>query len=395
MGTHFYRTFYKQDILNQTMTSKFLSNVLKNNLHGSQMFESLYKSTDGSIPTLLRKLNPVFRSHVNTYSCETNDNVVKGSILKFLCSQDSSDDVTMIDMTYGDGNHTRLILENIGNVKVICLDRDKESFEKAKTLAANDPRLVPVYGKFSDLPNILKNMNNNFNSIDGIIMDVGISDSQANSTRGFKPDSNSLLDMRMSQEGITGYQVLSAIDEVSLAKILKTYGEEKRSRQIARAIIETRYTFKKLERTRDLNELVASVVGTEVRVDPRKHGSEHVAQKVYNGLRRFVNNELNELNYAMIIAEKYLKPEGLLLTKCNSIVEDKIVKRHLTGNVIEHCANDLALKFVNHNLTVNPLDMSSLTSSPWTILDKIIPSDSDLKLRVAMKKESNKANVSQ
>ncbi|KAI5747305.1 hypothetical protein M8J77_013272 [Diaphorina citri] len=308
---------------------------------------------------------------------------------------DSSDDVTMIDMTYGDGNHTRLILENIGNVKVICLDRDKESFEKAKTLAANDPRLVPVYGKFSDLPNILKNMNNNFNSIDGIIMDVGISDSQANSTRGFKPDSNSLLDMRMSQEGITGYQVLSAIDEVSLAKILKTYGEEKRSRQIARAIIETRYTFKKLERTRDLNELVASVVGTEVRVDPRKHGSEHVAQKVYNGLRRFVNNELNELNYAMIIAEKYLKPEGLLLTKCNSIVEDKIVKRHLTGNVIEHCANDLALKFVNHNLTVNPLDMSSLTTSPWTILDKIIPSDSDLKLRVAMKKESNKANVSQ
>ncbi|KAL1461097.1 hypothetical protein WDU94_013028 [Cyamophila willieti] len=328
------------------------------------------------------------KTHANQFAQVANNDVLKDYIVNFLCTRDQSDnknEITLIDFTFGDGNSTKAILENLEKVKIICLDRDAEAFEKAKKLAERDPRVIPVHGKFSDLPNVLKSMNYLFNSIDGIIIDVGISNTQMSSKRGFTPEVDSVLDMRMDSTGITGYQVLNAIDEVSLARVLKTYGEEKRAKKIARAIIETRYTFKKLEKTEDLNELVAVVVGTNVRIDPYRQTREHIAQKVYNGLRRFVNNELNELNYAMVIAEKYLKPHGIVVTQCHSIVEDKIVKRHLTGNVIENCANDLALKFINHNLSVDTEEMIDLTASPWSMLEKSIASDSNVKLRVAMK----------
>lgn len=345
------------------------------------------KSVQKPSEVLFSSLNPIFRKHVRNSTSKTDRNDMKDSILNFICSKDPTDDVmSIIDMTYGDGLHTKLILENIGNVQVICLDRDKESFGKAQKLSESDSRVVPFHGKFSDLPKFLKNKDFKFDSIDAILLDVGISDSQVASARGFTPNSNAALDMRMDQQGITASQVLSGIEEISLAKVLKVYGEEKFSKKLASSIIETRYTFRKLERTNDLNDLVSAVIGQSVRIDSRTNKTEHVAQKVYNGLRRFVNNELNELNYAMIMAEKYLKPNGVVVTQCHSIVEDKIVKRHLTGNVIENCANDLALKFVNHNLTVNTKDLAHLTYSPWSLLNKTISRNSDRKLRVAMKK---------
>lgn len=377
-----WKPFYKYAFLSKKQKLQFIS-TLKNNFHHLVQAKSIDKSKYNCFFKLKKS---EVKKDVRTITSHTHTDAVN-SLLNYLCTRDQSDAaVTIIDMTYGDGYHTKLILENIENVKLLCLDRDKESFKKAQTLGASDPRIIPVHGKFSDLPLVLSSMEYKFNSIDAIILDVGVSDSQTNSARGFTPNSNAILDMRMDEEGIAAHQVLSAIEEVSLAKVLKIYGEEKHSKQIARSIIETRYTLRKLERTCDLNELIAPVLGADVRIDAHRNTSEHVAQKVYNGLRRFVNNELNELNYAMIIAEKYLKQHGIVVTKCNSIVEDKIVKRHLTGNVVENCANDLSLKFVNHNLTMNTKDLSHLTYSPWSILSKNIASDSDLKLRVAMKK---------
>uniref|UniRef100_A0A8D8XZY1 Probable methyltransferase-like protein 15 homolog n=1 Tax=Cacopsylla melanoneura TaxID=428564 RepID=A0A8D8XZY1_9HEMI len=377
------KTYFSQNILRYN----YAFNIQSNHFHNITSVKIPKKCIGGSysIKCNLLTPHPIFKSHVNQFAQVANSNVLKNNIVNFLCTRDHKDEMTIIDFTFGDGNSTKDILENLEKVKVICLDRDAEAFEKAKELSEKDSRVIPVHGKFSDLPNVLKSMNYTFNSIDGILIDVGISNTQMGSKRGFTPEVNSILDMRLDSTGITGYQVLSAIDEVSLARVLKTYGEEKRAKKIARAIIETRYTFKKLEKTADLNDLVAAVVGTYVRVDAHRNTREHVAQKVYNGLRRFVNNELNELNYAMVIAEKYLKPHGIVVTQCHSIVEDKIVKRHLTGNVIENCANDLALKFINHNLTVDSEEMKDLTCSPWSMLEKSIATDSHVKLRVAMK----------
>lgn len=313
--------------------------------------------------------------------------IVNENLLSSFCNQKSDGQLkTLVDLTFGDGKHTKFLLENIGPVNIICLDRDPESYENARALSEKDKRVIPARGKFSDLPKILADLNYKFNSIDGMMLDCGISEGQAKSIRGFSIDSNSVLDMRMDMDGITAYDVLYSIDEYNLGKILKVYGEEKYSKKIARALIETRYTFKKVKTTSDLNELVSAVIGTDVRHDFQREEAQPVAQKVLNGLRRFVNNELNEINYAMIFAEKYLKPSGILVTSCNSIVEDKIIKRHLTGNVVENCANDMSLRFVSHNLTLDSEEMSHFTFSPWTMLTKVIPKNTDLKLRVAKKK---------
>lgn len=382
MNAHFMtKKLFKAILHDQSV--EFLKFIPKSNLHNLCLISSTHKPIGSSCPSSNCKFSQQDR-HVNS---KTDGNDMQNCLLNFICSKNSSDDMlTVIDMTYGDGHHTNLILENIENVKVICLDRDKASFEKAQRLSETNSRVVPIHGKFSELPKVLKSMNYKFNSIDAILLDVGISDTQVSSSRGFTPNSNTALDMRMDQYGISASQVLAGIEEISLARVLKVYGEEKFSKKLACSIIETRYTFRKLERTVDLNDLVSAVIGQDFRVDSRTGRTEHVAQKVYNGLRRFVNNELNELNYAMIIAEKYLKPNGLVVTQCHSIVEDRIVKRHLTGNVVENSANDLALKFVNHNLSHSTKDLTHLTYSPWNLLSKTIARDSDKKLRVAMKK---------
>lgn len=193
----------------------------------------------------------------------------------------------------------------------------------------------------------------------------------------------------------TAADVLSKATEEDLYKIIKYYGEEKQAKKIARAIVDARYLFKKLTTTQELADLVESVSSAEYKLDKLQRRS-HVATKTFQALRIFVNNELNEINYGLILAHRYLKIGGRIVTITFHSLEDTIVKRQLLGNVIEHSANPLPLKYTNVSLSINNDIVKAVMDSNWKMLHKHVivpkfeevdenPRSRSAKLRAAVK----------
>lgn len=308
---------------------------------------------------------------------------------------------TFIDMTFGAGGHSQRILESAPDIKLFVLDRDPVSYSIARRLADKYPgQIEPLLGRFSELPALLTSHGIRRNSIDGIFFDFGCSSMQFDvAQRGFSVSKDGPLDMRMDgdrfPEEPTAADVLAEVGEDDLVKILKVYGEEKQAKKIARAVIEARYTFKKLQTTSELGDLVASVCVDEERLDKLQRHA-HSATKTFQALRIFVNNEVNELNYGMLIAETYLKVGGKLVTITFHSLEDRIVKRHLLGNVIDNAINPLPLKYTNASLWYDRNEVDSLLHSNWRLVHKhvltpgleeisINPRSRSAKLRAATK----------
>lgn len=281
----------------------------------------------------------------------------------------------IIDMTFGAGGHTKKILDSSDSVNVIALDRDPVAHQFAKQLSEKYPnRLFPILGRFSELPTLLTQLKVKQNSVDGILFDFGCSSMQFDEAeRGFSISKDGPLDMRMDKdrcpEQPTVADILAKIEEYDLARIIKVYGDEKQAKKIARAVIDARYTVKRLETTRELADLVYASCGGEIRVDKLERPS-HVATKTFQALRIFANNELNEINYGMILAEKYLKIGGRLITITFHSLEDTIVKRHLMGNILDDVANPVALKYTSHMLCHDRLDVDTLMETNWHQLHK-------------------------
>lgn len=290
---------------------------------------------------------------------------------------------TILDMTFGAGGHSKKILESVPSIKLLALDRDPIAYNYASKLAEEYPsQVVPLLGKFSDLPNLLKQNSIREKSIDGILFDFGCSSMQFDcADRGFSVAKNGPLDMRMDQdsETPTAAEVLAMASEEDLYKIIKIYGEEKQARKIARAVVESRYLFKKLSTTEELAGLVEAVVSSDIRLDKLQRKA-HVATKTFQALRIFVNNELNEINYGMIIAQHFLKLGGRLVAITFHSLEDTIVKRHILGNVIENCVNPLPLKYSSHTLNIENEVVEKLMESNWMSLSKhvVVPTEEEV-----------------
>lgn len=286
-----------------------------------------------------------------------------------------SENRLILDMTFGAGGHTRKILEASPNIKVIALDRDPVAHKMAQELSEEYPqRLIPILGRFSELPTLLTQVNIKQNSVDGILFDFGCSSMQFDEgERGFSLRKNGPLDMRMDKdrcpEQPTAADVLAKIEEHDLARIIKVYGDEKFAKSIARAVIDLRYSVKKLETTKELADLVYACCGGEVRVD-RLDRPSHVATKTFQALRIFVNNEINEINYGMILAAKYLKIGGRLVTITFHSLEDTVVKRHLMGNILDDVANPVALKYASYMMCHDKAQIEALITSNWQQLHK-------------------------
>lgn len=285
------------------------------------------------------------------------------------------DNQLIIDMTFGAGGHTKKILDSSDTVRVIALDRDPVAHKFAQELSEKYPnRLIPILGRFSELPTLLTQLNIRQNSIDGILFDFGCSSMQFDEAdRGFSINKNGPLDMRMDRDRFpdqpTAADVLAKIDEYELSRIIKVYGEDKQAKKIARAIIDARYAIKKLETTKELADLVYACTGGEIRVDKLNRPS-HVATKTFQALRIFVNNELNEINYGMVLADRYLKIGGRIITITFHSLEDTIVKRHLMGNILDDVANPVSLKFTSHLLCHDRAQIDSLMDTNWQQLHK-------------------------
>lgn len=223
-----------------------------------------------------------------------------------------------LDLTFGAGGHTRKLLNSASNITVYTLDRDPLAYELAIQLASKTlyGQVTPLLGKFSDLPELLP-VSEVHNFFDGILIDCGCSSMQYDTReRGFSLSKNGPLDMRMDQNRLenqpSAKDILANIDEDSLCRILKVYGEEKQAKKIARAIIEARYLFKSLQTTHELAQLIESTCGLSARTDKLQRPS-HVATKTFQALRILVNDELNELDFAVRFAHRALKIGGKLV----------------------------------------------------------------------------------
>ncbi|EFN87738.1 Putative S-adenosyl-L-methionine-dependent methyltransferase CG14683 [Harpegnathos saltator] len=282
---------------------------------------------------------------------------------------------TYIDMTFGAGGHATKLLEHSPDIKIFALDRDSVAHEYAQKLSQKYPgQVIPLLGKFSELPQLLKQHNIGRNSIDGFLFDFGCSSMQFDiGIRGFSLSKDGPLDMRMDGFRCSGQptaaDVLERATEEDLARIIKFYGQEKRAKKIARAIIEARYMFRKLETTRELAELIESTLSDEIRKDNLGRFS-HNATKTFQALRIFVNNELNEINYAMLLARIYLKVTGRLITISFHSLEDTIVKRHISGNITDNVANTISLKYANPGKIFDANELEMLTQTPWKMMHK-------------------------
>ncbi|XP_053696617.1 probable methyltransferase-like protein 15 homolog [Sabethes cyaneus] len=304
--------------------------------------------------------------------------VMARETIQFLKPQNGE---LFIDMTFGAGGHTRAILEAAPEAKVVALDRDPVAYRMAQNLAAEHPgQIFPILGKFSELPGQLDELEIKQRSVDGMIFDFGASSMQFDEgSRGFSISKNGPLDMRMDKDRYpdepSAADVLAVINQIDLARILKVYGEEKHAKQIARAIVETRHAVKKIQTTKELADLVQLCCGSEKRMDKLQRVS-HPATKTFQALRIFVNNELNEINYAMLLAKHYLKINGKMITITFHSLEDTIVKRHVMGNIMGDMANKLPLRYNSHTICHEQEVMESVMRSPWHQLTKpvVLPS---------------------
>jgi len=228
-----------------------------------------------------------------------------------------------LDGTFGAGGYTRAILE-AADCHVTALDRDPNAIRDGQALVAEfQARLRLIEARFGDLCNGIGEIEGE--EFLGVVFDIGVSSMQLDEAeRGFSFQSDGPLDMRMSacaDDGIpTAADLVNTLPEKKLADLIYLFGEERRSRQIAAAIVRKR-TEAPFERTRQLAETVARAYGR-----PSKDGI-HPATRTFQALRIAVNDELGELARGLAGAERVLKPGGRLVVVTFHSLEDRIVKR--------------------------------------------------------------------
>jgi len=230
---------------------------------------------------------------------------------------------TYIDATVGLGGHSYEIARRLGaQGRLIGVDRDPAALEIARERlvvgadAADWPAIELRHGSFSELANDQRRTTND--QVDGILADVGVSSFQLNTpARGFSFQADGPLDMRMNpQSELTAEQVVNQFDEVTLANLIYEFGEERRSRRIARAIVRSR----PISSTAEL----AAVISAAAR--SMKHERIHPATRTFQALRIFVNRELVELRGLLEAAPQLLESSGRMVVISFHSLEDRIVK---------------------------------------------------------------------
>jgi 16S rRNA (cytosine1402-N4)-methyltransferase len=224
---------------------------------------------------------------------------------------------TYIDATVGLGGHSYEIARRLGAPgHLIGLDKDPAALGIAREKlhgAADWPEITLMHGSFAEIANSQRPA-----MIDGILADLGVSSLQfGDPARGFSFQAEGRLDMRMNpQAELTAEQVVNHSDERELADVIYEFGEERRSRRIARAIV----------RSRPIRTTVrlADVVSAAAR--PMKHERIHPATRTFQALRIFVNRELDELRGLLKAAPQVLKPGGRVVIISFHSLEDRIVK---------------------------------------------------------------------
>ncbi len=228
----------------------------------------------------------------------------------------------LVDATVGLGGHAAALLGADPGFRLLGLDRDGEALELARErLRGYGNRVRLVRARFSELPRILAELAEEPPA--AILADLGCSSLQLDDPgRGFSFRLDGPLDMRMGSEGPTAADLVNSLDEEELMRILWNFGEERRARAIARAIVDRRKGGP-LTTTRELAEVVIQVLG------PGRRGRVHPATRTFQALRIAVNDELGEIERFLEPAVDALRPGGRLAVISFHSLEDRIVKHTL------------------------------------------------------------------
>jgi 16S rRNA (cytosine1402-N4)-methyltransferase len=231
------------------------------------------------------------------------------------------EDGIYIDGTFGRGGHSRLILSQLGEKgRLIAIDRDPQAIAAAAEIT--DPRFSIIHGPFSALAEYVAERDL-VGKIDGILLDLGVSSPQLDDAeRGFSFMRDGPLDMRMDpSRGHSAAEWLLHAEEADIAFVLKTYGEERFSKRIARAIVE-RNREQPMTRTRELAEVISIAM-------PVKDKFKHPATRSFQAIRIWINSELEEIDIALKGAVQVLAPQGRLSVISFHSLEDRLVKRFM------------------------------------------------------------------
>ncbi len=231
------------------------------------------------------------------------------------------------DATAGGGGHSEaLLLASAPDGRVVAVDRDPEAVEAVRRrLAAYGDRALIVHGDYAQLPEILERCGGG--RIDGLVADLGVSAHQLDTAeRGFSFGAEGPLDMRMdTSSGEPLSQLLERLGERELADIIYEYGEERRSRAVARSIVRAREQGE-LETTADLRRAVLRAFGGKRgRIDP--------STRTFQALRIAVNGELDQLAALIEALPELLNDEAVAVIISFHSLEDRLVKRAFRGDV--------------------------------------------------------------
>ncbi len=224
-----------------------------------------------------------------------------------------------VDATFGNGGYSEAILKT-ALCKVIALDRDPNVLPRTQELKNKyGDRFEFRAGQFGDFADLVTE------TINGAVFDIGVSSMQLDEAdRGFSFAKDAPLDMRMSQNGTTAADLVNSLSENELADLIYNYGEEKKSRQIARKIVEYRKN-KMISSTKELAEIIYTVIHrTPNSIDP--------ATRTFQALRIAVNDELEELKKGLNGASTRLNSSGRLVIVDFHSLEDRIVKTFFKEN---------------------------------------------------------------
>ncbi len=237
-----------------------------------------------------------------------------------------------VDATLGLGGHSEAILEASPDTRVLGIDRDREAIRLAsERLARFGTRFRAVHANFREISRILDEAGEREAS--GVLADLGVSSLQFDTPeRGFSFRHDAPLDMRMDATGgeETAAELLESLSEEEIARVIYEYGEERKSRRIARWIVERRERGEPLRTTGELASLVARAVGY-------KRGDKiHPATRTFQALRIAVNGELEGLDEFVETAVDLLQTRGRLAVISFHSLEDRVVKRALR-RLSGHC----------------------------------------------------------
>ena len=266
--------------------------------------------------------------------------VLLSEVVESLAPQDND---LIIDGTFGAGGYSRAILDAAA-CRVLAFDRDITAVRAAAEICNDFPDRLRVinkpfsrieeFARIEETPDGAPLIAGPF--VDGVVLDIGVSSMQLDQAeRGFSFQKDGPLDMRMSaaidpldgsavDAGESAADFVNTAEEETIANVIYTYGEEHKSRVIARAIVKARVE-KEFERTLELAEVVSRVF------HGRKIDGRHPATRTFQALRIYVNDELGELARALAAAERLLKPGGRLAVVTFHSLEDRIVKRFFSA----------------------------------------------------------------